>query len=33
MVFRLGNYTLDIDVKKTRAFYDRPDIFYGGQSM
>ena len=31
MVFRLGNYTLDIDVEKTRAFYDRPDIFTAGK--
>ena len=26
MIFRFGDYTLDIDVERTRAFYARPDI-------
>ena len=26
MIFKLSNYTLDIDVERTRAFYERADI-------
>ena len=26
MIFRFGNYTLDVDVERTRAFYAREDV-------
>ena len=26
MIFRFGNYTLDVDVDRTRAFYSRDDV-------
>ena len=26
MIFRFGNYTLDVDVERTRAFYARDDV-------
>ena len=26
MIFRFGNYTLDVDVERTRAFYERDDV-------